>query len=103
MKKYLIICIVLACFLNLTVHSKEQQRKVTAKCFVNLYGGQQTIYYRTIKKKQLAKLAEKLTNKMIMTLRSNKKKKVFQVKECVLREDKFSGSQAREIEAKIAQ
>lgn len=103
MKSYYFIFVLLTCLFSQKVQSEEVPTKVTAKCFVSLYGGQQTIHYRIIDPKKLAKLADNLANKMIMPLHSSKKKKVYQVKECVLKSAKFVDLWARQIEEKTAQ
>lgn len=103
MKIYLIVLFALSGIFSQFVQGKENTTKVTAKCFVHLYGGQQTIYYRTINEKKLVKLAKQLTNKMIATEHSDQKKKVYQVTECILQSDEFSDPWAQQVEAKTAQ
>lgn len=100
MKVFLMSFILFGSSFTHAVQNTEEIAKVTAKCFVNLYGGQQTIYYRVIDSTQLNGLADSLVNSMIVTLNSGKKKKVYQAKECVLKSEDFSDPWARQIEEK---
>ena len=102
MKIYMIFLLLLSLMSNASAE-QASIKKITAKCFVNLYGGQQTIYYRKIDPIKLANLAENLSGKMITTVYSNQKKKIYKVNECILKENEFSDAWARQIEAKTAQ
>jgi len=102
MKKSMIISLLLV-FASSASADQDISKKVTAKCFVNLYGGQQTIYYRTISEVQLPNLAKKLSGQMVSTVYSNKKKKIYKVNECILQSSEFNDAWARQLEAKTAQ
>ena len=60
------------------VSQNKENKKVDAKCHVELYGGKETLYFRRIKKDQLAKLASTLKNKEVLTPVSSKKQKIYE-------------------------
>jgi hypothetical protein len=84
---------------SFTSDAKQANKKVDAKCHVELYGGVETIYFRTIKSDQLDKLAKKLINRSVLTPLSSEKQKIYKVLECVFLQDTFKASSSKKIDA----
>lgn len=76
----------------------KEEKTIKTKCFVTLYGGEQTILYQIIKEKNFNSLATKLTNSSTMTTLSKSKKKVYKVFECVKTSDNFQNKFALAVE-----
>lgn len=102
MKRILVaIAVIFAISLNAeAVGYAKKDKKVDAKCHVELFGGQQTIYLATVKENHLNKLSDRLANRKIRTVFSKDKQQVFKVFECVKLENTFSSIQARNLFAK---
>jgi hypothetical protein len=86
---------------TLAANAKED-KKVDMKCYVELYGGSETIYFANFKQSKLKSLARTLVNRRILTHTSKEKQKVYAVKECVLEKEVFNSSIANSIEANMA-
>jgi len=80
----------------------KKSQKVDAKCHVELYGGGETLYFRTIKREKLKSLAKKMVNRSVLTPMSSTKRKVYKVHECVLLQDTFKASRSKEVDARTA-
>jgi len=78
-------------------------KKIKVKCYVQLYGGNETIVYHMIKAKKISSLEKTLVNKKVMTTTSINKEKIYQVNECVPYVEKFTNNNANLIEKSIAQ
>jgi hypothetical protein len=76
----------------------KEAKTINTKCYVTLYGGEQTILYQIIKENTFKNLATKLTNSSIMTTLSKNKQKVYEVFECVQTSDNFKNKFALAIE-----
>lgn len=74
------------------------EKTIKTKCFVTLYGGEQTILYQIIKESSFDHLAKKLTNSSTMTTLSDKRMKVYNVIECAKTSDTFKNQFALAIE-----
>ncbi len=90
----------LVCFSFASYAAKNEikSKKVKAKCFVEVLGGQNTIVYQMIRENKLSGLGEKLTNKSLHTTLSDKKVKIYKVNECVLDSEEFSTVTAKSVE-----
>ena len=85
--------------ISFTSNAEQANKKVDAKCHVELYGGVETIYFRTIKSNQLDKLAKKLINRSVLTPSSSEKQKIYKVHECVFLRDTFKTTSSKKIDA----
>lgn len=77
--------------------AKNDNKKVDVKCYVELLGGEQTIYLGHVKKKELKSLSKTLVNRKILTPFSRQKKQVYKVFECRLENKDFASSKARQL------
>jgi len=97
MNKYL-KCLLVGALLTTThmtsAANKHETNKIKAKCYVELYGGQNTIVYQMVKENNILKLAKVLANRSVMTTLSNKKQKIFKVVECQEANSPFGNTQA---------
>jgi hypothetical protein len=102
MKKiYLLIVstfLILPSFNSVSASNNKTENKVKARCFVSLYGGQQTIVYQIINEKRFKNLSTSLTNKTVMTTLSENKQKIYEVIECVKNDDPFTDNNALAVE-----
>jgi hypothetical protein len=73
----------------------KADKKVDAKCHIELIGGVQTIYFATVKSSQVSSMTKSLVNHKVSTTLSNKKLQVYKAFECVLLTDKFNSETAR--------
>jgi len=78
----------------------KPDKKVDTKCHVELYGGQQSIYFATVKESAITKLNKRLVNRKIQTVYTKEKQQVYRVFECVKLTESFSTLQARSLFAK---
>ena len=77
--------------------AKNDNKKVDVKCYVELLGGEQTIYLGHVKKRELKNLSKTLVNRKILTPFSRQKKQVYKVFECSLENKDFNSSKARQL------
>ncbi|MFT5759291.1 MAG: RPA family protein [Alteromonadaceae bacterium] len=89
-------------FLSEAEQVNKKIKKVDAKCHIELYGGAQTLYFRTIKLENLDKLAKKIINRSVLTTLSSKKQKIYKVYECVLLKDTFKASSSKQVDERTA-
>lgn len=75
-------------------------KKVDAKCFVELLGGGEKIVFWHISSKKFPSLASSIVGKKIPTYGSKHKVKIYKAYECVLQKDDFSSSRAKALDAK---
>jgi len=61
----------------------KQESKIEVKCHVELFGGNETIYFRVLKSAHLDKLSKELVNREVLTSLSRAKQKIYKVHECV--------------------
>jgi len=101
-KLSLFVFITMVNFISSAEQINKKVKKVDAKCHVELYGGGETLYFRTIKSSELEKLAKKLINRSVLTPVSSEKKKIYKVHQCVLLKDTFKTSRSKQIDAKTA-
>lgn len=103
MKKLISLVILgVALLSSVTVVAKEtdaKAKKIEVKCFIELYGGRETIHFRKIKENELAKLPNMLVNSNVSVIGSKQKQKIFKVHECALLNDEFSDSHAKQVDA----
>ena len=79
----------------------KQENKIEVKCHVELFGGNETIYFRVLDSKQLVKLPKELVNREVLTSLSKTKQKIYKVHECVLLTDNFSSLKSQLIDEKM--
>ena len=79
----------------------KQEDKVEAKCHVELFGGNETIYSRVINRIQLNNLPKELVNRNIRTSFSREKQKIYKVHECVFSTAKFTLTKSQRIDEKM--
>jgi hypothetical protein len=101
-KLSLFIFFTMTSFISEAEQINKKIKKVDAKCHVELYGGVETIYFRTIKSNQLDKLLKKLINKNVLTPSSSEKQKIYKVHECVFLQDTFKTSSSKKVDARTA-
>lgn len=77
-------------------------KKIHAKCYVELFGGERTIVYQILKQEKFKKLEKSLKNKKLITTLSDKKQKVYSVLECVENSEMFTSDRANFIEKTTA-
>lgn len=82
--------------------SSNQQKKVDAKCFVELVGGGETIAFFNISEKKLVSLSKSIIGRKVTALGQKQKVKIYNAHECVLLKDNFKSSSAKIVDAKTA-
>lgn len=82
--------------------SSNQQKKVDAKCFVELVGGGETVTFFNISEKKLASLSKSIVGRKVLALGRKQKVKIYNAHECVLLKDNFTNSRAKIVDAKTA-
>ena len=80
----------------------KEEKKVDAKCYVELVGGVETVSFWYIQPKKLPNLANSITGKKVMFGTSKQKVKIYKTHECVLLKDSFKGSRAKMVDEKTA-
>jgi hypothetical protein len=103
MKIAMVTCVVLSysSIANQPVKSSKQAKKVEAKCHVELFGGNETIYFRMINSEDLSKLANRVINRKILTTFSGEKKKIYKVHECVYATASFTLTKSQNIDKRM--
>lgn len=90
---------------SFTIEAKtsiKQERKVDAKCFVELVGGGETITFFNIQERKLSSLSKTIVGHKVSPLSTDKKVKIYKAHECVLLKANFKGSKAKIVDAKTA-
>lgn len=80
--------------------SVKQDKKVDAKCFVELVGGGERVIFWNISSKKLSSLSKSIVGHKVMVYNSKQKVKIYKAHECVLLKDDFSGSRAKIVDGK---
>jgi len=84
-------------------NSKEKQdKKVDAKCFVELVGGGERVVFWNIPSKKLSGLSKSITGHKVMVPNSKQKVKIYKAHECVLLKDDFTSSRAKIVDGETA-
>ncbi len=73
-------------------------KKVEVKCFVDLIGGGQAIYYSKLAAKKVSRLPYMLEKNQNSVFYAGKKRQIYRVNECVSKFAKFSSKIANRIE-----
>lgn len=81
---------------------QNQQEYVDVKCYVELFGGEKTIYLAYIKKERLKGFTKSIEGEKIPVIGSNDKKRVYSAFECVREEHKFSITKANNLFSSLA-
>lgn len=80
----------------------KSDKKVDAKCFVELVGGGETIVFWNISSKKLSGLSTSIVGHQVMVANSKQKAKIYKSYECVLLKDNFATNKAKIVDAKTA-
>jgi len=78
----------------------DSNKKVNAKCHVELVGGSEIIQFWHIKSEGLSKLAKHIVGKKVTKQKSKDKVKIYKAYECVLERDKFTSLKAQSLDKK---
>jgi|GEM_PF-1051318 len=98
---FLAALIMLSCGLEAKSPAK-QDKKVDAKCYVELIGGGEMITFWNIPSKKLSGLSKSIVGHQVMKPKTKQKAKIYKAYECVLLKNEFSTSKAKIVDAKTA-
>ncbi len=102
LKTYGLLTIAMVLFsTNIIAQTKlnpTQSALVELKCYVELYGGKETIHFAMVNKNDVADFAERLVGQKIATSLSKQKQEIYRVKECTKLRGKFSTGRGRKID-----
>lgn len=84
---------------GVALESNQPVINVSAKCFVDLYGGVQAIVFAATKSDKLGQLANKMTNKSVKVGGDKTRKKIYKTHQCVLIDEKFTSAIANQLDA----
>ncbi|MBL4822035.1 MAG: TapY2 family type IVa secretion system protein [Colwellia sp.] len=82
--------------------STKQDKKVDAKCFVELVGGGEIVSFWNVSENKVSGLSKSITGHKVMVSNSKQKVKIYKTHECVLLKDDFTGSRAKIVDAETA-
>lgn len=82
--------------------SATPDKKVDAKCFVELVGGGETVAFWNISSKKLSGLSKSIVGRKVVVANSKQKVAVYKAHECALLNDDFLGSRAKIVDAETA-
>lgn len=82
--------------------SEKEGKKVDVKCFVELVGGGEMVSFWNVSQNKISSLSKSITGHKVMAPNSKQKIKIYQVHECVLLNDDFTGSKAKMLDATTA-
>ncbi|WP_371186348.1 TapY2 family type IVa secretion system protein [Thalassotalea maritima] len=82
--------------------AKFRQPKIEAKCFVEVEGGEQQLYYTRLPVSAYKSLERNLVGMMIPTNVANNQIMVTKVFECKKEGQRFKSGEARQIESSLA-
>ncbi|MGB0937203.1 MAG: TapY2 family type IVa secretion system protein [Colwellia sp.] len=77
---------------------KLKEKKVDAKCYVQMIDGSHTISLWRIKEKSLYNLAQKINGKKIRVIGKKEKMKIYKAKECALETELFLDDNAKKLD-----
>jgi hypothetical protein len=77
---------------------KPKERKIQAKCYVQMIDGSHTISLWTIKEKSFKSLAQQVNGKKIRVIGKKEKMKIYKAKESALEADLFRSDLARKLD-----
>tara|TARA_B110000014_G_C20073880_1_gene560374 strand:- start:330 stop:659 length:330 start_codon:yes stop_codon:yes gene_type:complete len=77
---------------------KPKEKKIEAKCYVQMIDGSHTISLWTIKEKSFKNLARQTNGKKIRVIGKKEKMKIYKTKECALETDLFRSDLARKLD-----
>ena len=80
----------------------KQEKKVDAKCFVELVGGGEKVTFWNISSKKVSSLSKSIIGHKVGVQGSRQKVKIYKTHECVLSKDNFTSSRAKIVDAKTA-
>jgi len=94
----IVLSTVFCSFLIQAAPEKSQGSKVELKCFVELYGGKETIHFAGVSPQNVEGFAQQLQGKRVLTSIAKGKHKIYKVNECVGLSEKFSTDRARQVD-----
>lgn len=98
-QKVLVIMSMLSCsFGVLSAPKANNGAKVELKCFVELYGGKETIHFAGVNPKKVKGFTQQLIGEKVLTSIVKGKQKIYKVNECVPLTEKFTSARARQID-----
>lgn len=101
--KVLLLMTMLACsFVIEAKPSEKEDKKVDAKCFVELVGGGEMVSFWNVSRNKVSILSKSITGRKVMVPNSKQKVKIYKALECVLLNDDFTGSKAKMVDATTA-
>lgn len=83
------------------VAQQSDKPNISVKCFVELFGGDHSIYFARLSELEYERLPRMLVNQKVYTADKSSKIKVYAVRECALEKDKFKSTIANKLEATI--
>jgi len=92
-------------FALLTANNANAKQRQDVKCYVELYGGAETVIFIETygnQAKNLDKVAKQWVNKKVQTQVAKDKKVIYKVHECALLNTPFKTSKARAIDYQTA-
>ncbi|NQY87313.1 MAG: hypothetical protein HRT51_06085 [Colwellia sp.] len=79
--------------------STKQDKKVDAKCFVELIGGGEMVSFWNVSQNKVSNLSKSITGHKVMVPGSKQKVKIYKAYECVLFKADFTGRRAKIVDA----
>jgi len=89
---------VLAVTSNLSFAQVSKDKRISFKCFVDLYGGSQTITNTTVKESKARNLYKTMVNSRIFVPGKEKKQQIYKVHECVPLNGEFKSGIAKTLD-----
>lgn len=80
----------------------KKDKKVDAKCFVELVGGGEAVVFWNISSKKLSALPDSIIGHKVALPSSRQKVEIYKVHECALLKGDFKGSKARIVDENTA-
>jgi len=81
---------------------KKEGKKVDVKCFVELTGGGEMVSFWNVSQNKISSLSKSITGRKVIAPNSKQKVKIYKAHECVLLNDNFTGSRAKNVDATTA-
>jgi len=79
---------------------QEQDNKtIDVKCYVELLGGGELITFWNISSEKLPTLSTSIVGRMVLTTQTKHKVEIYKSHECILLDDKFTSSNAKNLDA----
>jgi len=96
--KFTVLITLICSFFVAAEPQNIQGAKVELKCFVELYGGKETIHFATVNRQNVKVFEQQLLGSKVLTSVAKGKQKIYKVNECVPLTEKFNSAHARQID-----